>query len=128
MERGPYRRQSLRFQTSLNTQHGPIQGGRRRPSLLPPCMLISRLRSPNGGECVQPNSLVDRQRDRSSYFGAFHQGKALRKVSCFLFLPQYGPLNRTTPLCRVHLPTEPSSAPLLVYRILSSDYRLWGHP
>src|SRR6266571_957554 len=127
MERGPYRRQSLRFQTSLDAPHGAIQGGRRRPSLFPPCVLISRLRPPNGGECVQPNSLVDRQRDRRSYFGAFYQGKALREVSCFLLLPEYGPFDRTTPLCCIHLPTEPSSPPLLVYRIPSSDCRLWGH-
>src|SRR5260370_12055465 len=82
----------------------------------------------NGGECLHANCVVDRQRDGSFYFGPLRQGKALREISRVLFLPQHCPLHRTAPLCHIHPATEPTSRPLLVYRIRSSDCRLRGHP
>src|SRR6266581_2649468 len=129
MERGPYRHQfRSRFLSFLDTIHRSDEGGRRCPSLLPPCVLISVERPRNGGECVHANSLVDRQRDGSFYFGPFRQRENLQEISCVLFLPEHGPLRRVAPLCHIHLATESSSRPLLVHRIRSGDCRLPGHP
>src|SRR6266851_3729124 len=55
MERGPYRHQfRSRFLSFLDTIHRSDEGGRRCPSLLPPCVLISVERPRNGGECRLP--------------------------------------------------------------------------